>query len=148
MEAGSLHKNHLTEKQTSFVDYYVSERNSQTEAARLAGYPTPRQSAWRLLQSPKILEAIHQERQKVYQTDLANLAVGALKQILIDQDTPAAARASAARTALELAGDIGPNSGNGSEGGSLCEMTPGELSNLIERWEDERVSMINNITPV
>ena len=138
----------LTEKQTRFVDYYVSERKTQTEAARSAGYPLPRQSAWRLLQSPRILEAIHQERQKVYQTDLTNLAVGALKQILIDKDAPTAARVSAARTVLELAGDIGPNSGNGSEGGSLCEMTPGELSRLIERWEDERISMTKDITPV
>ena len=138
----------LTEKQTRFVDYYVSERKTQTEAARSAGYPLPRQSAWRLLQSPRILEAIHQERQKVYQTDLTNLAVGALKQILIDKDAPTAARVSAARTVLELAGDIGPNSGNGSEGGSLCEMTPGELSRLIERWEDERTSMTKDITPV
>ena len=55
---------------------------------------------------------------------------------------------SAARTALELAGDLGPNSVNGSEGGSLCEMTPGELSRLIERWEDERISMTKDITPV
>ena len=101
---------HLTEKQTRFVEYYVSERKTQTEAARLAGYPVPRQSAWRLLQTPRILEAIHQERQKVYETDLANLAVGALKQILIDEDAPAAARVSAARIALELSRDLGPHS--------------------------------------
>ena len=139
---------HLTEKQTRFVEYYVSERKTQTEAARLAGYPVPRQSAWRLLQTPRILEAIHQERQKVYETDLANLAVGALKQILIDEDAPAATRVSATRTTLELAGDLGPNSGNGSEGGSICEMTPGELSRLIKRWEHERTSMTKDITPV
>ena len=133
IEARSFRKNHLTEKQTSFVDYYVSERKSQTEATRLAGYPMPRQSAWRLLKSPRILEAIHQEREKVYQTDLANLAVGSLKEIMHDPNAPAAARVSTARTALELAGDLGPISGNGFEGGSLCEMTPGELSSLIER---------------
>ena len=108
----------------------------------------PRQSAWRLLQSPRILEAIHQERQKVYQTDLANLAVGALKQILINEDAPASSRVSAARAALELAGELGPNSGNGSEGGSLCEMTPGELSSLIDRWEDKSISMTKDITPL
>ena len=34
-------------KQTRFVEYYVSEGKTQTEAARLAGYPVPRQSAWR-----------------------------------------------------------------------------------------------------
>ena len=137
---------HLTEKQTRFVEYYVSERKTQTEAARLAGYPVPRQSAWRLLQTPRILEAIHQERQKIYETDLANLAVGALKQILIDEDAPAAARVSAARTALELAGDLGPNAGNGSEGHSLCELSPQDLTSLINKWEDERISLAKDVT--
>ena len=65
-----------------------------------------------------------------------------------DTNAPAAARVSAARTALELAGDLGPNSVNGSEGGSLCEMTPGELSSLIKRWEDECISTTKDITPV
>ena len=50
-----------------------------------------------------------------------------------------------AQTTLELAGDLGPNSGNGSEGGSLCEMTPGELSSLIDRWEDERISITKDV---
>ena len=71
-----------------------------------------------------------------------------LHQVMKDRNAPAAARVSAARTALELAGDLGPNSGNRSEGGSLSEMTPGELSRLIERWEDERISMTKDITPV
>ena len=30
---------------------------------------------------------------------------------------------------------------------SQCEMTPEELSKLIEKWEDERISMTKNITP-
>ena len=65
-----------------------------------------------------------------------------------DRNAPAAARVSAARTVLELAGDIGPNSGNRSEGGSLSEMTLGELSRLIGRCQDERTSMTKDITPV
>ena len=138
---------HLTEKQTRFVDYYVSERKTQTEAARLAGYPVPRQSAWRLLQSPRILEAIHQERQKVYQTDLANLAVGALKQILIDEDAPAAARVSAARTALELSGDLGSYSNELSESHSFSEMTPAQLSKMIHQWENERSQITTTPSP-
>ena len=51
-----------------------------------------------------------------------------------DPNAPATARVSAARTALELALDLGPNSGKGSEEGSLCEMTPVQLSSLFERW--------------
>ena len=30
---------------------------------------------------------------------------------------------------------------------SQCEMIPEELSMLIEKWEDERISMTKNITP-
>ena len=48
-----------------------------------------------------------------------------------DPNAPSAARVSAARTALELALDLGPNSGKGSEEGSSCEMTPVQLSSLF-----------------
>ena len=95
-----------------------------------------------------MIQVIQAARQKYYQTNLANVAVSTLHQVMEDRNAPAAARVSAARTALELAGDLGPNSGNRSEGGSLSEMTPGELSRLIERWEDERTSMTKDITPV
>jgi len=65
-----------------------------------------------------------------------------------DPNAPATARVSAARTALELALDLGPNSGKGSEEGSLCEMTPVELSSLFERWEDERISITKDVIPL
>ena len=71
-----------------------------------------------------------------------------LQQVMQDTNASATARVSAAQTAPELEGDLGPNSVKGSEGGSLCEMTPGELSRLIDRWEDERISMTKDITPV
>ena len=48
-----------------------------------------------------------------------------------DLNASAVARVSAAQTALELALDLGPNSGKGSEEGSLCEMTPVQLSSLF-----------------
>ena len=65
-----------------------------------------------------------------------------------DPNAPATARVSATRTALELALDLGPNSGKGSEEGSLCEMTPVELSSLFERWEDERISITKDVIPL
>ena len=65
-----------------------------------------------------------------------------------DPNAPATARVSAARTAPELALDLGPNSGKGSEEGSLCEMTPVELSSLFERWEDERISITKDVIPL
>ena len=65
-----------------------------------------------------------------------------------DPNAPAVSRVSAAQTALELALDLGPNSGKGSEEGSLCEMTPVELSSLFERWEDERISITKDVIPL
>ena len=138
----------LTNKQSKFVDYYVAEGKTQTEAARLAGYSFPEYEGYRLVRQPRMIQVIHAARQKFYQTNLANVAVSTLHQVMQDPNAPAAARVSAARTALELAGDLGPNSCNVSEGGSLCEMTPGELSSLIDRWEDERLSMSKEVTPV
>ena len=93
-----------------------------------------------------MIRVIQAARQKYYQTNLVNVAVSTLQQVMQDPNAPAAARVSAARTALELAGDLGPNSDNGPEQGSLCEMTPVELSSLIERWEDELISFTMDIT--
>ena len=147
MKQISFSKN-LTDKQSKFVDYYVAEGKTQTEAARLAGYSFPEYEGYRLVRQPRMIQVIQAARQKYYRTNLANVAVSTLHKVMQDQNAPAAARVSAARTALELAGDLGPNSGNGPEQGSLCEMTPVELSSLIERWEGERILITKNITPV
>ena len=147
MKQISFSKN-LTDKQSKFVDYYVADGKTQTEAARLAGYSFPEYEGYRLVRQPRMIRVIQAARQKYYQTNLVNVAVSTLQQVMQDPNAPAAARVSAARTALELAGDLGPNSGNGPEQGSLCEMTPVELSSLIERWEGERILITKNITPV
>jgi len=147
MKQISFSKN-LTDKQSKFVDYYVADGKTQTEAARLAGYSFPEYEGYRLVRQPRMIRVIQATRQKYYQTNLVNVAVSTLQQVMQDPNAPAAARVSAARTALELAGDLGPNSGNGPEQGSLCEMTPVELSSLIERWEDERILITKDITPV
>jgi hypothetical protein len=86
-------------------------------------------------------------RQTTYQGELANLAADTLRNVMIDDDAPAAAKVSAARTALELAGDLGAAAADQANGKSLAEMTPDELGSLIDRWEDERSSLATDITP-
>ena len=55
-----------------------------------------------------------------------------------DTDAPASARIAAARTSLELAGDIGKHSqSQRNYEQNLAEMTPEELSAVIDRWEGE-----------
>jgi len=47
---------------------------------------------------------------RFYQTELASTAVKTLKEVMEDTEAPASARIAAARTSLELAGDIGKHS--------------------------------------
>ena len=44
----------LSDRQSSFIFYLVQQGKGRTEAARLAGFAAPRQSAFTLTQSPKI----------------------------------------------------------------------------------------------
>ena len=97
----------LSDRQSSFIFYLVHQGKGRTEAARLAVFAAPRQSTFYLTQTPKIIAKIWQERNKVYQTELASTAVQTLKEVMEDTDAPASARIAAARTSLELAGDIG-----------------------------------------
>ena len=62
----------ISDRQSNFIFYLVHKGKGRTEAARLAGFAAPRQSAFTLTQSPKIIAKIRQERNKVYQTELAS----------------------------------------------------------------------------
>ena len=76
----------ISDRQSSFIFYLVHQGKGRTEAARLAGFAAPRQSAFNLTQSPKIIAKIRQERNKVYQTELASTAVQTLKEVMEDTD--------------------------------------------------------------
>ena len=53
------------------------------------------------------------------------------------------------RQELELAGDIGKHSqSQRNYEQNLAEMTPGELSAIIDRWEGEKAALAKDITPV
>ena len=51
----------ISDRQSSFIFYLVHQGKGRTEAARLAGFAAPRQSAFTLTQSPKIIAKIRQE---------------------------------------------------------------------------------------
>lgn len=144
---GLIRQRKATEQQKQFVQYLVRENKKPTEAARLAGYLHPKQSAYDLTRNPSVMLLIRQQRQTIYQTDLANLAADTLRVVMVDPDAPASARVSAARTALELAGDLNKSQDGSNDGRSLAEMTPDELAAMIDRWENERAELANDITP-
>ena len=144
---GLIRQRKATEQQKHLVSYLVAENKKPTESARPAGYAFPKQAAYELTKNPAVNMLIRQQRQTIYQTDLANLAADTLRVVMVDPDAPASARVSAARTALELAGDLNKGGDAASDGRSLAEMTPDELASMIDRWESERAELANDVTP-
>ena len=78
----------FSDRQSSFIFYLVHQGKGRTEAARLAGFAAPRQSAFSLTQSPTVIAKIRQERNKVYQTELATTSVQTLKDVMEDTEAP------------------------------------------------------------
>ena len=143
-----LKEKEFTERQDQFVYNLVRLGNNPTQSARLAGYKDPKQSAFNLVHSPKMIARIRQERHKVYQTDLAPIAVSTLKEVMQDTEAPSSARVAAARSCLELAGDLGKHSqANAKADKSLSDMSVEELSSIIDKLDGEKVRLAKDITP-
>jgi hypothetical protein len=143
-----LKESEFTEKQDQFIHNLVMLGNNPTQSARLAGYADPKQSSFNLVHSPKIISRIRQERHKVYQTDLAPIAVRTLKEVMQDTEAPSSARVAAARSCLELAGDLGKHSlANTKSDKSLSDMSVEELSTIIDKLDGEKIRLAKDITP-
>lgn len=144
---GEIRKREITDRQREFVQYLVRENKNATESARLAGYAHPKQSAYDLTRNPAIIALMRQARQTLYQADLVNVAADTIRSVMLDVDAPASARVSAARTAMELAGDLGKNAEAVGEGKTLAELSPDELARMIDTWEEQRSALATDITP-
>ena len=93
----------LSEKQDKFVRQLVIG-NTQTEAARLAGYAFPDQDAYRLVRLPKIQREIRDRTEALLNTVGAIVGVGTLLSIAKNEKSPAAARVQAANSLLDRVG--------------------------------------------
>lgn len=131
----------LTQMQRTFVATLVRQGCSPTQAARIAGYSSPRTAAYDLLRHPSVQTAVAFERSRYISGELANVATSTLHAVMTDPDAPAAARVAAARTVLEMSGDLGRSRQEASDEFSLSEMTADELGSLIARWQGERQAM-------
>ena len=144
---GEIRKREITDRQREFVQYLVRDNKNATESARLAGYAHPKQSAYDLTRNPSIIALMRQARQTLYQSDLVNVAAETIRQVMLDVDAPASARVSAARTAMELAGDLGKHAEAAGDGKQLAELSPDELAQMISSWEQQRAALATDITP-
>lgn len=138
---------HLTSKQREFVRALVTLGDCPAAAARRAGYSHPAGTAYALMRLPHVQIAVRQERARLFDGDLANVAAGTLRTIMMDDTAPAAARVSAARTVLEVTREIGRRQEDTPEDRPLSEMSADELADLIERWKSERASMARDLDP-
>lgn len=132
----------LTPMQRTFVLTLVRQGCTPTQAARVAGYADPKVSAHDLLRSAHIQTAIRFERSRYVMGDLANVATATLKDVMTDAQAPASARVAAARTVLELAGELGRGKTDAAADRPLSELTADELARLIDQWEGERATLV------
>lgn len=137
----------LTPKQRVFITTLVRTGTNPTNAAREAGYSDAGTSAYDLMRLPHIAAAIRLERERYISGELANVATGTLHAILTDKAAPAAARVQAARTVLEMSGEIGKAKRSAEEDRPLSEMTAEELAGLIDKWTVEKASLATPIDP-
>lgn len=74
-------------------------------------------------------------------SDLANIATGTLREVMMDKEAPASARVQAARTVLEMSGDIGTAKRQDDDERPLSEMSAEELARMIDKWQEEKAAM-------
>lgn len=137
----------LTAMQRSFVVALTRNGTNPTQAARDAGYAHPDVAAYELSRLPHVQAAIAHERQRYVSGELANVATGTLRAIMEDKAAPAAARVSAARTVLEMAGEIGKGKKDAEDDRPLSEMSAEELGRLIDKWTEERAQLARPLAP-
>jgi hypothetical protein len=131
----------LTPMQREFVRTVVKNGCSATKAAEIAGFKTPRQTGHYLQALPHVQAAIRIERQRYVSGELANVATGTLQAVMTDKTAPAAARVQAARTVLEMSGEIGKARKDQDEDRPLSELTAEELTRMIDRWTEEKAAL-------
>lgn len=137
----------LTPKQRGFVTALVRKGTNPTQAAREAGYSDAGTSAYDLMRLPHVQAAIRLERGRYISGELANVATGTLHAILVDSTAPAAARVQAARTVLEMSGEIGRNKTTADEDRPLSELSAEELTRMIDRWQEEKAGLAKPLDP-
>ena len=136
----------LTDRQRAFVSAIVTNGGRAGAAARAAGYSDER-TAGKVLALPHVQAAIRLERERVVSGEMANVALATLREVMTDKAASPAARVQAARTVLELSGDLGKARKDGEVERPLSELSAEELTRLIDRWTEERAAMARQLEP-
>lgn len=125
--------NSLSEKQRIFADAVVNGL-SRTDACKLAGYSDFQREGTRLMGLAHVRGYVWQEREKLFQGDLATIATNTIRELMTDVECPAHVRFQAAKLSLAIAGHVDKSGKAGKDKDSKepHEMTPDELDAFIE----------------
>jgi hypothetical protein len=139
----------ITDRQTAFVDFYATRGVSGAEAARMAGYASPKQEAVRLLQQAPIRHALRQRRESIIHGDLAKLALSTLHDLMERPETPAAVKLGSARTALEMARHLGVAAPKDPalHDRPLSELSVADLQRLVDEGTGVLAALAKDVTP-
>lgn len=129
----------LTEKQAAFVHALVANGGCKIDAARTAGYSSPKTGAYQSLQLPHVIAAIRAEQFRLMHGKLTNLSLGVIRGILEDTECSPRIRLDAAKTVLDRAGLVAPkqeSDADASKDKAIGDMTVEELEDFIRRGRE------------
>ncbi|MFO1158055.1 MAG: terminase small subunit [Reyranellaceae bacterium] len=95
----------LTEQQKIFCREYASNGGNGADAARKAGFSerSAGKYAYQLLEKTHVLAAVQREQRRAF-TELASIALGQVRALLLDGKTPVNARIELAKMSFDRAG--------------------------------------------
>ncbi len=133
-ERGRLRE--ATDKQQRFAQNLIIHGMKPADAGRDAGYSG---NGWSVaIKTPGFSIYLRQERERCFGADLAPRAIQTLREVMADQDAPAAARVTASRTALELAGDLKRAADDQTSSRRLSELSADQLAGMLDTMKVER----------
>ena len=127
----------LTEQQNAFIDHLVGTAKNPTDAARRAGYTSPKQAASELLRNPRVISALESFLQARINSDLIFRALNTLEELM--EKGSGSVRLGACKAVLEAAGLMDAKARVKELGGQnkqLEEMTIEELQSFIQQGEE------------
>lgn len=140
----------LTDRQLEFVKHIAAGMN-HTDAATLAGYTSAHTQAWRLMQHPRVQQAVKEHRQTRIFGRVGGLALQALEDVLDDKSVSPTAKFPYVKLGLALAGHSEKTPDNKDlHTKDLSEMTPSELEATIAQARQARQAIearMKDVTP-
>ena len=145
LRMGAVTTRRLTEKQDKFVEC-LTLGDTQTEAARKAGYSHPDQDGYRLTRLPHIIAETSLRRAALIEIEGGNIAYRTLVACC-DERYPGSVRVSAASKLAQMAGMVKPDAAL-VDRRDLQEMSPDELEAQLAKIDQALAGIASKAKPI